>query len=101
MSLYPPNHGRQRTIKYDENGTKKRAKFRIIALGNLEKHNWDKSDVFAPVLSLMELRLLIAIAVKYNRISKNGDVKQAFVQAFLPPDEKYVMRPPPGCPYTP
>ena len=89
------------TIKYDEYGNKKRAKFRIVALGNLEKHTWDKSDVFAPVLSLMELRLLIAIAVKYNRIAKNGDVKQAFVQAFLPPDEMYVMRPPPGCPYTP
>ena len=28
-------------------------------------------------------------------------MKQAFVQAFLPPNEKYVMRPPPGCPYTP
>lgn len=86
------------TIKYDEIGNKKRAKYRIVVLGNLGPNKWSKSDVFAPALSLMEFRLLIAIAVKYNRIAKNGDVKQAFVQTFLPDHEKYVVRPHPGCP---
>ena len=88
-------------LKYDKNGNKQRAKYRIVALGNLDPHHWDKSDVYAPVLSLMELRLLIAIAVKYNRIAKNGDVKQAFFQAFLPKNDVYVLRPPHGCPFTP
>ncbi len=28
---------------------------------------------------------------------KNCDVKQAFIQSSLPPDETYFLRPPPGC----
>ena len=52
------------TIKHDENGHPIRAKYRIVALGNLDHHQWHKSDVFAPVLGQMELRLLVAEAVK-------------------------------------
>lgn len=33
------------TIKYDEHGKSKRAKYRIVALGNLETHNWSKMTV--------------------------------------------------------
>eukprot|EP00957_Ditylum_brightwellii_P129413 9872390-Ditylum_brightwellii.AAC.1 len=29
------------------------------------------------------------------------NVKQAFCQSTLPPNEQYMMRPPPGCPLTP
>lgn len=88
------------TIKYDQDGKPKRAKYRIVVLGNFDPHNWSKSDVYSPVISLMHLRLLITIAVKRNRIVKQGDVKQAFVQSYLPPHEKYVIRPPAGCPYS-
>ncbi len=34
----------------------------------------------------------------HKRVLKNGDVKQAFIQSSLPPDETYFLRPPPGCP---
>ena len=88
-------------IKFDELGRPKRAKYRIVALGNLDPYQWSKQDCYAPVLSLMELRLLTALAVKFKRTLKNGDVKQAFCQAVLPPDENYVLKPPPGCPLTP
>ena len=88
-------------IKYDEFGNPKRAKYRIVALGNLESHKWSKLDCYAPVMNLMELRLLVALAVKSKRVLKSGDVKQAFVQATLPPEEQYIVKPPPGCPYTP
>ena len=88
-------------IKYDEFGNPKRAKYRIVALGNLESHKWSKVDCYAPVMNLMELRLLTALAVKNKRVLKSGDVKQAFVQAKLPPEEQYIVKPPPGCPYTP
>ena len=50
---------------------------------------------------MLELRLLTSLAVHHKRTLKNGDIKQAFVQAVLPDDEKYVLRPPPGCPNTP
>ena len=89
------------TIKYDENGKPKRCKWRIVALGNLDPHSWSNNDCFAPVLSTMEVRLLTSLAVHHKRTLKNGDIKQAFVQAVLPPNERYVLRPPPGCPNTP
>jgi len=88
------------TIKHDEFGRPKRAKYRIVALGNLDPHDWTKPDCYAPVMSMLELRLMISIAVKFKRILKSGDFKQAFVQALLPAEEKYVLRPPIGCPHT-
>ena len=36
------------TIKFDEDGKPKRAKYRILALGNLDKVHWTKGDVYAP-----------------------------------------------------
>ena len=88
-------------IKYDGNGRPVRAKYRIVALGNLDPHNWEKQDCFAPVLSQMELRFIVALAVKLRCIPKTGDIKQAFCQSLLPCDEKYICSPPPGCPLTP
>ena len=88
-------------IKYDEFGKPKRAKYRIVALGNLESHKWTKEECYAPVMSLLELRLMVAMAIKHKTILKSGDVKQAFVQAVLPPEEQYIVKPPVGCPYTP
>ena len=81
------------TIKFDKDGLPVRAKYRIVALGNLKTTEWSKSDVYAPVMSLLELRLLTALTVKHKCVLKNGDVKQAFVH-----DEQYILNPPPGCP---
>ena len=89
------------TIKYDENGQPKRCKWRIVALGNLDPYAWTSNDCYAPVMSMVELRLLTSLAVHHKRTLKNGDIKQAFVQAVLPDHEQYVLRPPPGCPNTP
>lgn len=55
------------TIKYDEFGNPKRAKYRIAALGDLESHKWTKTECYAPVMSLMELRLMVAMTVKHKR----------------------------------
>ena len=89
------------TIKYDENGNPKRCKWRIVVLGNLDPYEWTNNDCYAPVLSMLEIRLLTALAIHHKRTLKNGDIKQTFVQATLPDNEKYVLRPPPGCPNTP
>ena len=89
------------TIKYDEQGKPKRCKWRIVALGNLDPHQWTNNDCYAPVMSQLELRLMTSLAIYHKRVLKNGDIKQAFVQATLPSHEKYVLRPPPGCPRTP
>ena len=89
------------TIKKDENGKPKRAKYRIVVLGNHDPNDWSKTDCFAPVLSQPELRLLVSIATDLKCIPKCGDVSQAFCQGVLPDNESYVIRPPPGCPHTP
>ena len=88
-------------IKYDGDGQPIRAKYRIVVLGNLDPHGWEKHDCFAPVLNQFELRLLLHLAVQHGCIPKQGDVSQAFCQAILPENETYVCRPPPGCPITP
>jgi deoxyuridine 5'-triphosphate nucleotidohydrolase len=89
------------TIKYDGDGKPVRAKYRIVALGNLDPHDWSKNDCFAPVLSQLELRLITAMAVRDKRIPKTGDITQAFCQSYLPAGEDYICRPPVGCPITP
>jgi hypothetical protein len=85
-------------IKYDEHNKPKRAKYRIVVLGNLDYHTWSKEDTAAPVLSQLELRLLTSLAIHYKRVLKNCDVKQAFVQSSLPESEVYFLKPPSGCP---
>ena len=87
-------------IKRDENGNPVRAKYRIVALGNLDPNTWSKSDCFAPVLSQIELRLLTAIAAQRKCIPKTADVAQAFCQSYLPEGENYICRPPAGCPQS-
>ena len=87
-------------VKTDEDGTPDRAKYQIVVLGNLDPHKWNNSDCFAPLLSALELKLLVALAVQLRCIPKSGDVSQAFVQSVLPDDEKYMIKPPKGCPTT-
>ena len=60
-------------IKKDANGNPNRAKYRIVVLGNLDPNK----DCFAPVLSPLELRLLVAIATQQRIIPKTGNVSQA------------------------
>jgi hypothetical protein len=86
------------TIKYDEHNQPKRAKYRIVVLGNLDYHQWSKESTTAPVMSQLELQLLTSFAVYHKRTLKNCDVKQAFVQSSLPSDEEYFVKPPIGCP---
>lgn len=85
------------TIKYDEFNKPKRAKFRIVILGNMDYHNWSKEATAAPVMSQLELRILTSFAVHHHRVLKKCDIKQAFVQSSLPADEEYFVKPPGGC----
>ena len=54
------------TIKYDEIGLPKRAKYRIIALGNLDPHPWTKGDVSTPVMNHSEICKNDALKVKLS-----------------------------------
>jgi len=52
------------TIKYDANNHPKRAKYRIVVLGNLDYHNWSKESTAALVMSQLELRLLTSLEIQ-------------------------------------
>ena len=82
-------------------GNPTRAKYCIVVLGNLDPHDWSKSDCFAPVLSALELHLLIAIVTHSKVVPKQCDAIQAFCQTTFPPDKCYVCTPPKGCSITP
>jgi hypothetical protein len=79
------------TIKYDNFNRPKRAKYRIVVLGNNDYHTWFKESTAAPVMSQLELRLLTSLAISEKRYLKNCDIKQAFVQSSLPDDEHYFV----------
>ena len=86
------------TIKRDENMMPVRAKSRIVVLGNHEDRVWSKSERYAPVLRQDSLRFLVSLAVEHKRTLKQGDVKNAFCNSDLPPDEVTIVRPPIGDP---
>jgi hypothetical protein len=86
------------TVKYDANNKPKRAKYRIVVLGNHDYYQWSKESTAAPVMSQLELLFLTSLAVYHHQVLKNCDIKQAFVQSSLPEDEVYIVKPPIGCP---
>ena len=65
------------TLKKNKDGKPIRCKYRLVVLGNLDPNTWSKSDCFAPILSQMDRRLLLSIAVSKNCAPKQGDVSQA------------------------
>ena len=47
-----------------------------------------------------KVQIMAMLAVKYHRKLKNCDIKQDFCTSTLPDNEKYILRPPLGCPKT-
>jgi hypothetical protein len=85
-------------IKPDKNGQPHRPKSRIAMLGNHEDRYWSKSQRYAPVLKYSSLRLLCSKAVKAKKVLQQGDCKNTFCHAKLPPEELTVVIPPVGDP---
>ena len=86
------------TTKKDKDFNPERAKSRIVALGNLEDCEWAKHKRYAPVLQYSSIRLMASLAIQRKRVIQQGDVKNAFCNADLPPDEVTIVRPPAGDP---
>jgi Reverse transcriptase (RNA-dependent DNA polymerase) len=89
------------TIKTDSDGHPKRAKSRIVVLGNKDPVDWSKADCYAPVVPQPIVRLMTALAVRNRTTLKQADCKNAFCNSVLPDDEPTVVRPPPHCPISP
>ena len=50
---------------------------------------------------MLELQFLVSLVIQHKVPLTNGDINQAFVQATLPPDEKYVLHPLASCHRSP
>lgn len=77
VAIALPTYDISITIK-DENGKLVRAKYRIVILGNIDPHDLSKSEFFAPVMSQIELNLMISLACQLKIEPKQGDVIHAF-----------------------
>ena len=78
------------TIKY-KNGYPGRAKSRIVVLGNQQQVQYEANEKYAPVLSQVQFRTLLSVAVHHKRVLRQGDVKNAFCHAILPDGECVVV----------
>ena len=63
---------------------------------NFKDRLYQKSQRYAPFLKYSSLRILIAKAVGYKQILKQGYCKNAFCNATLPDDEVTLIQPPIG-----
>jgi Reverse transcriptase (RNA-dependent DNA polymerase) len=87
-------------VKLDSEGKPKRAKSRIVVLGDKDPVEWTKAECYAPVVSQPIVRLLTSLAVRNRTTLKQADCKNAFCHPELPENEPTIVRPPPHCPIS-
>ena len=75
------------------------SKYCIVVMENFKGRLYQKSQLYAPVLKYISLRLLTSRAVGDKIILQQRDFKNAFCNAQLPDDEVTVIHTPIGDPY--
>ncbi|KAL7284965.1 hypothetical protein ACG7TL_000054 [Trametes sanguinea] len=81
-------------IKRDSDGSIKQYKARLVAQGFTQVPGLDYNETFAPVAKLSSIRMLLALAARYDWELEQMDVKSAYLNGKL--DEEIFMRQPPG-----
>ena len=81
--------------KADETGKIVEAKARLVAKGFRQKYVVDYLETFSPTANPTSIRLLVALACKYDLELLHWDIEQAFIQSKL--DHEVFMKLPPGC----
>ena len=61
-----------------------RAKYRIKVLRNLDPTAWTKFDCFAPVMSYLEFRLIMALQCQLKTSPQQGDLFRYFANPPFP-----------------
>ena len=79
----------------DKTGKIVKAKARLVAKGFKQKHGVDYLETFSPTANAASIRLIVALACKYDLELLHFDIEQAFVQSEL--DHEVFMKLPPGC----
>ena len=83
-------------IKLDSPGNIERYKIRIVARGFTQREGIDYKEVWAPVANLESIRILVALAAKYDLELDQMDVATAYLNGEL--KEELYMAPPEGVP---
>jgi hypothetical protein len=81
-------------MKHGPDGQIERYKARVVAQGFSQVEGIDYNETFAPVTKFNSIRLLLALAARYDWEIHQMDVKSAFLNGEL--DEEIYLRPPPG-----
>lgn len=71
------------TNKYLPNGKLDKRNARLVAQGYTQEYQVDYTEKFAPVARLTSIRLLLAVAVKYNMVVEQIDITIAFLNGTL------------------
>ena len=85
------------TVKVDENGIVNRFKARVVAQGFSQVDGIDFKETFSPVANRATMRLVLSLAVQNDMELAQMDVCTAFLNGILAPEERMVMKAPPGC----
>ncbi|CAB1104266.1 unnamed protein product [Ectocarpus sp. CCAP 1310/34] len=83
------------TWRADKTGKIVKAKARLVAKGVKQKNCVDYLETFSPTANAASIRLLVALACKYDLEFLHFDIEQAFVQSEL--DHEVFTKLPPGC----
>jgi hypothetical protein len=80
--------------KEDENGKEVKKKARLVAKGFTQQYGIDYEETYSPVMKMVTLRLLIAIAALKKLHIKYADFESAYLQSEM--NEEIFMKQPEG-----